>query len=436
MSPLFPYFPLVNALEMTPLDKPVDTNITVPGSKSYTNRALLIAALADGVTTLTGALFSDDTKYMAESLRRLGIDVEEDADHATFVVHGRGGHIPAESAELFIGGSGTCARFLTAFAGLGTGRYVIDGIARMRERPIHDLLTGLKGLGVDATSQNDTGCPPVIVNADGIRGGRTFMPGDRSSQYFTALLLVAPYARENTEIRVEGDLASKPYIDMTLDIMRRFGVDVVNDDYNTFHVTAGQRYALTTYAIEPDATNATYFMAAAAITGGRVTVNGLSEDSAQGDVRFARLLEQMGCTVSVDTSGITVRGPEQLGGIDVDLNGMPDTAQTLWAIAPFASTPVTVRNVPVLRIHETDRIAAMETELARLGVRVKAWSDGMTVHPATEILPTRIETYDDHRMAMSFALIGLREPGVILKDPDCVNKTFPEYFTVLDALRS
>jgi 3-phosphoshikimate 1-carboxyvinyltransferase len=426
----------VNTLEITPVDKPVNADVTVPGSKSYTNRALLIAALADGVTTLTGALFSDDTKYMADSLRRLGIEVEEDPDSATFVVHGTGGRIPADTAELFVGGSGTCARFLSAFVALGNGRFVIDGVDRTRERPIQDLLTGLNGLGVDATSQNETGCPPVVVNADGIKGGRTFMPGDRSSQYFTALLLVAPYAQENTDIRVEGELASSPYIDMTLDIMRRFGVDVVNDDYNAFHVRAGQRYNGTTYAVEPDATNATYFMAAAAITGGRVTVKGLTEDSAQGDVRFARILEQMGCTVSVDDSGITVRGPDQLHGIDIDLNSMPDTAQTLWAIAPFASTAVTVRNVPVLRIHETDRIAAMENELTRLGVRVKAWGDGMTVYPASEILPTRLETYDDHRMAMSLALIGLREPGVILIDPDCVNKTFPDYFTVLDTLRA
>ena len=220
----------MNTLEITPVDKPVNADVTVPGSKSYTNRALLIAALADGVTTLTGALFSDDTKYMADSLRRLGIEVEEDPDSATFVVHGTGGRIPADTAELFVGGSGTCARFLSAFVALGNGRFVIDGVDRTRERPIQDLLTGLNGLGVDATSQNETGCPPVVVNADGIKGGRTFMPGDRSSQYFTALLLVAPYAQENTDIRVEGELASSPYIDMTLDIMRRFGVDVVNDD--------------------------------------------------------------------------------------------------------------------------------------------------------------------------------------------------------------
>tara|TARA_Y100000588_G_scaffold304974_1_gene328101 strand:- start:6257 stop:7537 length:1281 start_codon:yes stop_codon:yes gene_type:complete len=425
----------VNTLEITPLDRPVDADVTVPGSKSYTNRALLIAALGEGTTTLTGALFSDDTTYMANALRSLGIEVEEVPEKATFVVHGKGGRIPVNGAELHIGGSGTCARFLSAFVALGRGPYVIDGIDRMRERPIEDLLKGLRGLGVDATSLNGTGCPPVVVNADRIPGGRTFVPGDQSSQYFTALLLIASYAMEDIEIRVEGDLASKPYIDMTLDIMRRFGVRVTNDNYNTFRVTAGQRYESRAYTIEPDATNATYFMAAAAITCGRVTVGGLSEDSAQGDVRFAHVLEQMGCAVSTDASGITVSGPQQLRGIDIDLNDMPDTAQTLWAIAPFASDPVTVTNVPVLRIHETDRIAAMETELTRLGVRVDARDDGMTVHPASQILPGQVDTYDDHRMAMSLALIGLREPGVILKDPECVNKTFPNYFDVLDTLR-
>ncbi len=426
----------MDTLEITPLDRPVDAKVTIPGSKSYTNRALLIAALSDGVTTLTGALLSDDTKYMAESLRRLGIEVVADKDAQIFVVHGTGGRIPSSGADLFVGGSGTCARFLTAFTALGSGRFVIDGGERMRERPIQDLLVGLEGLGASATTRHGTGCPPVVVNADGLRGGRTFMPGDRSSQYFTALLLVSSYAAENVEIRVEGDLASKPYIDMTLAIMRHFGVDVVNDDYNTFHVAAGQRYTATTYAIEPDATNATYFLAAAAVTGGRVTVGGLSEESAQGDVRFARVLEQMGCAVDIDDTGITVRGPQQLSGIDIDLNGMPDTAQTLCAIAPFASEPVTICNVPVLRIHETDRIAAVETELTKLGVRVETWHDGMTVHPASQILPARLETYDDHRMAMSLSLIGLREPGVVINDPGCVNKTFPEYFSVLDTLRT
>lgn len=425
----------MDTVQISPLAHPVDAEVVIPGSKSYTNRALLIAALADGTTTLTGALFSEDTHHMAEALRSLGVDVSADQDASTFVVKGTGGSIPASEATLSIGNSGTSARFLTAFASLGHGHFVIDGAERMRERPIEDLISGLAGLGVTARALNNNGCPPVVIDADGIRGGRTYMRGDRSSQYFTALLLVAAYAKEDVEIRVEGDLASKPYLDMTSDIMRAFGVDVVNDSYSTFTVKSGQRYRPATYAVEPDATNASYFWAAGAITGGRVTVRGLTEASPQGDVRFVHVLECMGCTVSTDEAGITVEGPKRLSGIDIDLNDMPDTAQTLCALAPFADSPVTIRNVGVLRIHETDRIAAMDTELSKVGVRVETSADGITVHPASEILPAELHTYDDHRMAMSLAVLGLRAPGLVLKDPTCVNKTFPEFFDVLETLR-
>jgi 3-phosphoshikimate 1-carboxyvinyltransferase len=262
------------------------------------------------------------------------------------------------------------------------------------------------------------------------------MPGDRSSQYFTALLLVAPYARQDVEVRVTGnDLMSKPYLDMTIDIMEKFGVQVVNDSYNTFTVRAGQRYAPQSYQVEPDATNATYFFGAAAITGGRVFVRHLSSHSSQGDVQFVKVLERMGCAITERDDGIEVRGPEKLNGIDVDLNDMPDTAQTLCAIAPFADSPVTIRNVGNMRIKETDRIAAMETELTRLGIAVETWSDGMRIHPTDTILPATLDTYDDHRMAMSLTLIGLRAPGVVINNPECVNKTFPTFFETLAQIR-
>ncbi|MEE2753079.1 MAG: 3-phosphoshikimate 1-carboxyvinyltransferase [Candidatus Latescibacterota bacterium] len=422
----------MNTIEIHPLESAVDGTIEVPGSKSYTNRALLIAALSDGETVLEGALFSDDTHYMADSLRRLGIKLEEDPDQARFTVQGCGGRIPVDSAELFIGNSGTTARFLTAFVGLGNGDYVIDGVDRMRERPIKDLLDGLRPLGVTAVSETENGCPPIRVKGMGIQGGRTSMPGDRSSQYFTALLMAAPYAKKDVEIRVTGDdLISKPYIDMTIDIMGKFGVHVFNDSYNTFIIRAGQRYSSQTYQVEPDATNATYFFGAAAITGGCIRIRHLSRNSSQGDVRFVEILERMGCLIEESDDGVGVRGPKQLRGIDVDLNDMPDVAQTLCAIASFAKNPVTIRNVGSMRIKETDRIAAMKNELTRLGIKVETWSDGLRIHPADTIRPTSVDTYDDHRMAMSLSLIGLKTQGLVINNPECVNKTFPTYFETL-----
>ena len=425
----------MDTLEIQPLDAPVDADVDIPGSKSYTNRALLIAALANGESRLTGALFSDDTRHMAGSLRTLGVGVKGDRAACAFTVAGTGGRIPVPEADLFIGNSGTSARFLTAYLGLGQGTYTLDGNPRMRQRPIQDLLDGLRTLGVDVSSKEDTGCPPVLVNASGIRGGRATMPGDRSSQYFTALLQVAPYAGQDVEICVQGDLVSKPYIDITLDIMHDFGVEVDNDSYHTFRVRAGQRYRPQHYRVEPDASNASYFFAAAALTGGRVKVRSLTGSSAQGDVGFVDILERMGCTVRKDTDGIEVRGPQKLAGIDVDLNGMTDTVQTLCAVAPFASGPVTVRNVAHMRIKETDRIAALETELGKLGARVAARPDGLTIHPPDRIRPAELDTYDDHRMAMSLSLVGLAAPGIVIRDPDCVNKTFPTYFEVLNRLR-
>ncbi|HCK12105.1 MAG TPA: 3-phosphoshikimate 1-carboxyvinyltransferase, partial [Candidatus Latescibacteria bacterium] len=270
---------------------------------------------------------------------------------------------------------------------------------------------------------------------NGLSGGSTFMPGDKSSQYFTALMLVASYANENSDIQVEGELQSKPYIDMTADIMSKFGVEIAIDGYNTFQVCSGQRYHSRQFTVEPDATNATYFFAAAAITGGRVVVRNLTTASAQGDVGFVKVLAQMGCKVHKQSDAIVVEGHDILRGIDVDMNDMPDAVQTLAAIAPFAEAPVTIRNVPNLRIKETDRIDAMATELTKLGIQVDVWSDGMRIHPTPEILPASLDTYDDHRMAMSLALIGLRALGVVINDPECVNKTFPTYFETLSGIQ-
>lgn len=423
------------SLEIQPLTAPVDADVTVPGSKSLTNRALLIAALADGRSTLRRALFSDDTRHMSEALRTLGVAVAPNEREAKFVIDGAGGGIPAASGELYTGNSGTTARFITAALGLGHGRYTVDGNERMRQRPIQPLLDGLAPLGVTATSRNGDGCPPVDVVADGIAGGTTRVKGDTSSQYFTALLLPAPYAASDVVVEVEGDLVSKPYLDITLSLMRTFGAEVDHEDYQRFRVTAGRTYRALDYAVEPDASGASYFMAAAAVTGGRVRVLGLRRDSAQGDTRFADVLERMGCRVTWDEAGVEVVGPERLAGIDVDMNAISDTVMTLAAIAPFASGPVTIRNVAHIRVKETERIQALETELGKLGVQVESFPDGLTVHPAERLTPAQIETYDDHRMAMSFAVTGLKAPGVTILDPGCVSKTFPTFFDVLEGLR-
>jgi len=425
------------AFTWTPLDRPVDGVVIVPGSKSITNRALPIAALARGTSVLTGALFSDDTRYMAEALDQLGIRVESDESTNSFTVTGGDGTFPAASADLFIGNSGTTVRFLAALLTLGHGSFRIDGIPRMRERPIQPLITALNDLGSSVRSEAGTGCPPVLVTADGLPGGTVSVPGDRSSQYFSALLIAAPYARIGVEILVEGDLVSKPYMPMTADTMRAFGVEVELDEveWKRFAVAPGQRYEAQDYHIEPDASNASYFFAAAAVTGGRVRIDGLGNNSTQGDLNFVRVLEAMGATVTIADDYTEVIGPSggNLRGVDLDLNAISDTAQTLAAIAPFADGPTTFRGVEHARLKETDRVAALATELRKLGQQVEERRDGLTIVPQP-IVPADIDTYDDHRMAMSFGVAALRAPGIRILDPGCTAKTFPDFFNRLTSL--
>ncbi len=420
-------------IEIQPISKPIDATITVPGSKSYTNRALLVAAMANGVSTLTGALFSDDTRYMSSALRKLGVEIDADEKRSTFTVHGNRGVIPASSAELYIGNSGTTSRSLTAYVSLGHGRFVIDGDAPMRHgRPIADLLDALRQLGVSARTQFGNGHLPVIIEADGLTGGKTRLDVSKSSQFLTALLLIAPYAKTGIEIEVLGN-RTMPYIDITRSVMAAFGVQVINEDYKFFRIEGGQQYQPRVYNIEPDASNASYFFAAAALTGGRVTVEHLNLDSAQGDLQFLHILEQMGCQTTVSGTGITVTGPRQLKGIDVDMRKISDTSLTLAAIAPFADSKVTIRNIEHTRWQETDRIHAMVTELRKLGVPVIEHRDGLEISPAP-MTPAAIDTYKDHRMAMAFSLVGLKANGIRINDPECVSKTFPDYFQVLREL--
>lgn len=420
-------------IEIQPIPKPLNATIAVPGSKSYTNRALLVAAMARGVSTLTGALFSDDTRYMSASLRKLGVKIDADEKRATFNVHGNGGDIPVSSANLYIGNSGTTSRSLTAYVSLGHGKFVIDGDEPMRHgRPIADLLDALRQIGGSARTQFENGHLPVIIEADGLVGGKTRLDVSKSSQFLTALLLIAPYAKNGMEIEVVGK-REMPYIDITRSVMAAFGVQVISEDYKFFRVEGGQQYQPRVYHIEPDASNASYFFAAAALTAGRVTVQHLHADSIQGDVQFLRILEQMGCQVTDSDAGITVTGPRQLKGIDVDMRTISDTALTLAAIAPFADSKVTIRNIEHTRWQETDRIHAMVTELRKLGVPVVEHQDGLEISPAP-ITPTAIDTYEDHRVAMAFSLVGLKANGIRINDPECVSKTFPNYFEVLEQL--
>ena len=420
-------------IEIQLIRKPVSATIAVPGSKSYTNRALLVAAMARGVSTLTGALFSDDTRYMSDALRKLGVKIDADAKRATFDVHGNGGEIPVSGADLYIGNSGTTSRSLTAYVSLGHGKFVIDGDPPMRhDRPIGDLLDALKQIGVSARTQFENGHLPVIVEAAGLAGGKTRLDVTKSSQFLTALLLISPYAKNGMEIEIVGH-RDMPYIDITLAVMKAFGVNVTSKDYKYFQIQGGQQYQPRTYNIEPDASNASYFFAAAALTAGRVTVPHLNLASAQGDLQFVHILEQMGCQVAVSDLGTTVTGPHQLKGIDVDMRTISDTALTLAALAPFADSPVTIRNIEHTRWQETDRIHAMVTELRKLGVPVVEHQDGLEISPAP-ITPVAIDTYADHRMAMAFSLVGLKAPGIRINDPECVSKTFPQYFEVLEQL--
>jgi len=419
------------ALPIRPLERPPDALVTVPGSKSITNRALLLAALAEGPSELRGALFSDDTRYMVDALRALGVGVEIDERAARIAVDGCGGRWPVKRADLFVGNAGTAMRFLVAAACLGEGHYRIDGSARMRERPIGELVDALRQLGADVACSTAT--PPVTVRR-GLDGGRADLSAARSSQFLSALLQVAPYAARHVSIALRGAVIAQPYVDMTVAVMAQWGVQVERDGYREFRIRAGQRYRAQRYGVEPDASSAHYFLAAAALTGGRVRVAGLSRGALQGDVRFADLLEQMGATVAWAPDAIDLTGPSRLGGVDADLNAISDTAPTLAAIAPFTSSPVHIRNVAHLRWQESDRLHAVATELTRLGGRVQELDDGLVIEPST-LHGGDVYTYDDHRIAMAFALVGLKVPGIRIQDPGCVAKTFPDYFERLEMLR-
>jgi 3-phosphoshikimate 1-carboxyvinyltransferase len=422
----------VRAIE--PLPSPPDATVAVPGSKSLTNRALVAAALAQGTSVLDGILLADDTEAMLDGLASLGVSLEVDRDAHRVRVTGCAGRVPPGPATVDVRLSGTTARFLAPLVALGRGRYVLDAAPPFRARPMGPVLDALLDLGVRIEDLGTPGHLPVAVHTDGVSGGEVQVAGDVSSQFLSGLLLAGPAAPEGLTIELTTDLVSVPYVDLTLGTMAAFGARVDRPHPRRFDVRPGG-YRGTDYRVEPDASAASYLLAAAAITGGRVRVPGLGLGAAQGDVRFADVLGEMGAEVVRDADGLEVRGTGRLEGIDVDLADLSDTAQTLAAVAVFAAGPTRVRGIGFIRRKETDRIAAVVTELRRLGIEAREEPDGFVIEPGTP-RPGRVRTYDDHRMAMSFALLGLVVPGIEIADPGCVAKTFPTYFEVLEQLRT
>lgn len=423
---------MLDMVRIHPLLRPFDADVELPGSKSITNRALLMAALSDGRCRIDRALDSDDARRMVEGLTCLGFDVEADWPAARIIVQGRGGEVPASSADLFVGNAGTAARFLAAASALATGEIRLDGVPRMRERPMGDLFEALRSMGADVLPEQGRDALPALVRSSGVRGGEVHIRAGSSSQFVSALLLIGPCCPEGLRVRIEGPLVSEPYVAMTLEMIRRWGGCVEVGVSGDYEVGGTSGYRSREWLVEPDASGATYFMAAAAVTGGRALIRGLGRDSLQGDVAFADVLGRMGCTVEWLPEGVQVRGPERLGGVEVDMNGISDTVMSLAAIAPFASGPVSIRNVAHIRGKETDRISAVVAELNRLGVAVDELPDGLTIQPVHELRPALVQTYDDHRMAMSFAVAGLAAPGVAIANPACVNKTYPGFWRDLE----
>jgi 3-phosphoshikimate 1-carboxyvinyltransferase len=430
-----------DALTLLPRPRARGT-LRLPGSKSLTNRALLLAALARGRTRLSHVLHSDDTRHMRVALEALGVVLAEDGED--LLVTGTGGPFDRGDAdgpvELFLGNSGTSTRSLAAVLPAGRGDFILSGEPRLHERPIGDLVDALEQLGARVEYLHSRGYPPLRIRAAGLAGGTAHISGALSSQFVSGLLMAAPLADGDVHITVDGPLVSVPYIRMTLAVMAQFGVDVRHEDLRRFEIAGGSAYESPGhYVIEGDASGASYFLAAGAIGGGPVRVEGAGRDSLQGDVAFADVLEAMGARVSSGPDWIEVRGPEgdhPLRGVDMDLNHIPDAAMTLATTALFARGTTRIRNVYNWRLKETDRLAAMARELRKVGATVDEGEDSLTIRPPERLEAARIETYDDHRMAMCFALVAFGDQPVTLMDPACVNKTFPTFFDAFERVSS
>lgn len=406
--------------------------VRVPGSKSFTHRVLIAAALAEGLSHIEGALFSRDTELTASALARFGAEIKADAEKFSFTVKGTGGSLQPAAADIFLENSGTSMRLLAAIAALGQGDYIFDGSARMQQRPMAELLVALTQLGIPARSLQDNGCPPIKIGGGFVTGGPVEIDCGISSQYLSALLLMAPLTRDGLEIEVIKGPVSRPYVDLTLSVMQRFGVEVEHEGYTHFRVSGGQKYQPGNYAVEPDCSQAGYFWAAAAISGSEIKVLGINQDSDQGDLGFIHVLEKMGCQLDFSADGITVIGGP-LKALTVDMGDMPDLVPTLAVVAAFAEGTTLMTNVAHLRAKESDRLVAVASELGKIGIKAECSPDSIAVtggHPTG----ARIKTYDDHRIAMSFALVGLKTAGIKIEDENCVAKSFPDFWSVFDSL--
>ncbi|WP_434937712.1 3-phosphoshikimate 1-carboxyvinyltransferase [Shewanella sp. HL-SH8] len=404
--------------------------INIPGSKSISNRALLLATLAKGTTTLTNLLDSDDIRYMLASLKQLGVEFELSENNTVCKVKGLAGTLNSEKPQtLFLGNAGTAMRPLCAALTLGQGEFNLTGEPRMEERPIGDLVDALQQLGAQISYLKNPGFPPLTVNATGLNGGNVEIAGDLSSQFLTALLMVAPLAKDSVNIIIKGELVSKPYIDITIALMKQFGVEVINHNYQRFEILAGQQYISPgKVLVEGDASSASYFLAAGAIQGGEVKVTGVGKLSIQGDVQFADALAAMGANIEWGDDYIIAR-KSTLTAIDMDMNHIPDAAMTIATAALFAKGTTSLRNIYNWRIKETDRLAAMATELRKVGAIVDEGYDYITITPPENINTAAIDTYNDHRMAMCFSLLAFADCGITINDPDCTSKTFPTFFS-------
>jgi 3-phosphoshikimate 1-carboxyvinyltransferase len=412
----------VDSLELKPARRAAGT-VRLPGSKSISNRVLLLAALARGETEVLGLLDADDTRVMREALSLLGVSFTNNT------VKGVGGPFPVKKAELFLGNAGTALRPLTAALALSNGEYRLSGVARMHERPIGDLVDALRGIGAHIDYAGKEGFPPLAVHAATLNTENVKVRGNVSSQFLTALLMALPLAGRDSSIEVQGDLISKPYVEITLNVMQRFGISVKRHAWRAFHVPARPYTSPGKIFVEGDASSASYFLAAGALGGGPVRVEGVGRGSIQGDIRFTEVLERMGARVSIKEDAIEVSGGPRLKPIDMDMNHIPDAAMTAAVLALFADGSSTIRNVASWRVKETDRLAAMATELRKLGAQVEAGPDFLKITPPSTLKgDVLVDTYDDHRMAMSFSLVALGGVPVRINDPQCVAKTFPGFF--------
>jgi 3-phosphoshikimate 1-carboxyvinyltransferase len=423
-------------LTLDPIAK-VSGEVNVPGSKSLSNRALLLAALAEGETELTNLLDSEDIEHMLNALTKLGINYRLSEDKTQCVVQGNGGAFNvAEPLELFLGNAGTAMRPLCAALAASNVDTVLTGEPRMEERPIGDLVDALREADAEVTYLKNEGFPPLQIKGKILNGGEMSVDGSVSSQFLTALLMAAPLFSGDVTIRIKGELVSKPYIDITLDTMAKFGVTVKNDNYQTFTISGDAKYiAPGKFMVEGDASSASYFLAAGAIKGGTVRVTGIGQNSIQGDIRFADVLEAMGATVVWNDEYVEITGAP-LKGVNMDMNHIPDAAMTIATTALFAEGPTTMTNIYNWRVKETDRLAAMATELQKLGAKVEEGHDYIKVWPTDSLKHAEIDTYNDHRIAMCFSLVALSDTPVTINDPGCTRKTFPDYFTRFKTLYS